>query len=473
MDNQDNQRIWKTVLENLRMQISTANFATWFPRTFIHQIKEIDTERLIAEIGCPSEFARNTIENRYYGLVKSAIDQATEKKCDLVFVIKQQSTEPQSGKDAKLQSKGTLFEERGEEEQKAGRELTPEAERALQNAGLRKDFNFETLAVSSSNQMAYAAATAVADNPGYAYNPLFLYGGVGVGKTHLAQAIAQTILIKDPKAKIIYCVSEDFTNEIVEAIRTKNTQEFKNKYRTVKVLLIDDIQFIAGKSAVQEEFFHTFNALTRKGGQIIMTADRRPDEIAQLEDRLRSRFEGGLMIDIQQPNFELRTAILLIKAKQRRMELPMDAAQLIAGNITSTRGLEGFLTRLSAETATKGGRITPELVSALLGQKNDNNHHPSRLVKPREVISAVAAHYNLKINELTGKCRAKPIVVPRQILMYLLRIEFRLSLMEVARHIGGRDHTTIMHGVEKITKLLPESEDMRVDIAGIKQRLYG
>lgn len=460
---------WKTVLENIKLQISTANFATWFPRTFVHQIKKINRERLIVEIGCPSEFARNTIENRYFSLIKSAVDQATEKKCDLVFLVKE-SASRQDSKTAR-QLTGTLFEERNEA--KTSGALSPELERAIQSAGLRPDFSFDTFAVSSSNQMAHAAATAVAQNPGKAYNPLFLYGGVGVGKTHLAQAIAQEVLKNKPRARVVYGMGEDFTNEIVEAIRNKSTPEFRKKYRTATVLLIDDIQFIAGKSAVQEEFFHTFNALTRKGGQIIMTADRRPEEIAQLEDRLRSRFEGGLMIDIQQPNFELRTAILLIKAQQRQVELPMDTAQLIAGNITSTRGLEGFLTRLAAEKMAKNEPLTPDLVSALLGHSRDTNHRPSKLVRPKEVISAVAAHFNLKINELTGPCRAKPIVVPRQISMYLLRVELDLPLVEVGRLLGGRDHTTVIHGVDKITNLLPEAEDMRVDIAGIKQRLYG
>jgi len=267
-------------------------------------------------------------------------------------------------------------------------------------------------------------------------------------------------------------MGEDFTNEIIDAIQTKTTREFKKRYRTVRVLLIDDIQFIAGKNAVQEEFFHTFNALWRAGGQIVLTSDRKPDEIAKLQDRLRSRFEGGLTIDIQQPNFELRTAILLIKAQQRRVELPMDVAQLIAGNITSTRRLEGFLLRLITESQTKNEPVTPDLASALLGHVNEVSV-PRRLVKPREVMSAVASHFNLKLSELTGPRRAKPIVVPRQILMYLLRKQLKLPLMEIGRLLGDRDHTTIMHGVDKITRLLPESEDLRVDIVGIKQRLYG
>lgn len=457
----DHKKLWKTAQESLKISVSSANYCTWFAPTFIHQIKPVGKDRQIVEIACPSDFVRNMVENRYYALIKDALDKITEKKNDLVFIIKQ------AANGSAKKNNGPLF---AKKTKPAG-----PPQKAIRTAGLRPDFTFESFAVSSSNQMAHAAATAVAQNPGSAYNPLFLYGGVGVGKTHLAQATAFELLKAKPNAKVIYCMGEDFTNEIIDAIRTKTTKEFRQKFRTVHFLLIDDIQFIAGKSSVQEEFFHTFNALERKGGQIVLTSDRRPDEITGLEDRLRSRFEGGLMVDIQQPNFELRTAILLIKAQQYKINLPMDVAQLIAGNITSTRKLEGFLIRMSQEAKLKSESITPGFVNALLGKVGDsaNGEAPKRLVKPKEILRAVAGHFNLKISEITGKCRAKPIVVPRQIAMYLLRIEQGLPLMEVGRLLGGRDHTTIMHGVEKITSLMPESEDIRVDIAGIKQKLYG
>lgn len=456
----DKEKVWRTVLENLKINLSPANFATWFPLTFIVRFKEISKERQITEIGCPSTFVGNTIENRYYSLIKEALDQATSKKNDLVFVVKQ-IKKPTFAKASA--GKGPLFE-RPEEK--------PEATEAIERLGLRGDFNFENFAVSPTNQMAHAAALAVSQSPGRAYNPLFLYGGVGVGKTHLMQAIGQTILTRNPRTKIIYCAGEEFTNDIVNAIREKRTKEFKQKYRSVRILLVDDIQFIAGKTAVQEEFFHTFNAIWRVGGQIVLTSDQRPDEISKLEDRLKSRFEGGLTIDIQPPDFELRTAILLIKAQQRGIKLPMDVAQLVAGNITSTRRLEGFLTRLMTEAQTKNIPITPELASALLGHINDIGV-PQKLIKPKEVISAVASYFNLKLFELVGPKRLKPIVVPRQISMYLLRTELKVPLMEIGRLLGGRDHTTIMYGVEKVTKLLPESEDLRVDIMGIKKKLYG
>jgi len=320
--------------------------------------------------------------------------------------------------------------------------------------------------------MAHAAAMAVAQSPAKAYNPLFLYGGVGVGKTHLMQAIANAVLRKNRRAKIIYCMGEEFTNEIVNAIREKTTKEFKEKYRSARLLMVDDIQFIAGKTAVQEEFFHTFNAIWRVGGQIVLTSDRRPEEISKLEDRLRSRFEGGLIIDIQPPDFELRTAILLIKAQQKKIKLPMDIAQLIASNIISTRKLEGFLIRLMTEVETKKEPLTPELVKAILGQTNDMIA-PQKLVKPKEILSAVANFFDLRLAEITGPKRDKKIALARQIVMYLLRNDLKTSLMDIGRLLGDRDHTTVMYGVEKITQLLPTSEDLRVNIVGIRKKLYG
>jgi len=458
----DKDKVWSIVLENLKLSLSTANFATWFPSTFINQVKEVDKQRQITEIGCSSIFVSNTIENRYYGLIKEALDKATKKKNDLVFVVK----ENQEKKD-KLELKAgaqPLFEEPVKK--------SDELKEALKRVGLRPDFNFNTFAVSSTNQMAHAATIAISKSPGKAYNPLFLYGGVGVGKTHLMQAVAYEILKRNPRSKIIFCMGEEFTNEIINAIREKNTKEFKQKFRSAKLLLVDDIQFIAGKTAVQEEFFHTFNAIWRAGGQIIMTSDRKPDEISKLEDRLRSRFEGGLIIDIQEPDFELRTAILLIKAQQKGLKLPIDVAQLIAGNITSTRKLEGFLIRLMTESKTKKETISLDFVQALLGQTNGTNL-PQKIVKPREILSAIANHHSLKINDLVGPKRDRAIAVPRQILMYLLRTDLKLSLVDIGNFLGGRDHTTIMHGVDKITKLLSESEDLRVNVMGIRKKLYG
>jgi len=455
----DKEKVWQIVLENLKVSLSSASFNTWFLKTFIVRFKILDNERQITEIGCPNPFVSQTIENRYYGLIKESLDQATRKKNDLVFTVKQTPQKTENKKNL-----ATPLFEKSEER--------PEVIEAITQVGLKPDFNFDTFAVSSTNQMAYAAAQAVVKSPGKAYNPFFLYGGVGVGKTHLMQAVGNAILVKNPRTKLVYCTGEEFTNEIVEAIRKKTTDEFKKKYRTVKVLLVDDIQFIAGREKVQEEFFHTFNSLWRVGGQIVLTSDQPPSEIKKLEARLRSRFEGGLIIDIQPPDFELRTAILLIKSQQRGINLPIALAKLIASNISSTRGLEGFLAKIINETQVKNIPLSAELITALLGTTNGNEGY-RRLVKPKEIISAIASHFNLKVSEILGTRRLKKIALARQISMYLLRNDLKIPLMEVGRLLGGKDHTTIIHGVEKITKLLPESEDLRVDIAEIRKKLYG
>lgn len=454
----DSAKIWQAVLGNLKINISEANFNTWFANTFIVTQKQLDDNRQIIEIGCPNIFTRDTVETKYYGLIKDALDQVTQKKNDLVFLVKQPSS-------SKKLLPTPLFDPQPTEEKTNLKTLA-------HDLGLRPDFNFDTFAVSSSNQMAFAAATAVANSPGQAYNPLFLYGGTGVGKTHLMQAIGLTILAKNPRTRLLYCTGEEFTNGIVLAIKQKNTNEFKDRYRSIKVLLIDDIQFIAGRAAVQEEFFHTFNAITKAGGQIIMTSDRKPEEIDKIDDRLRSRFEGGLTIDIQKPDFELRTAILLIKAQQKKLTISMEVAQLIAGNLTSIRRIEGFLARLTGEAQLQKKAITPEFAGALLGKTSEPTLL-SRPLRPRQILNTVASYFNLKQSDLTSQTRLQNIAEARQILMYLLRHELRMQLEEIGRLLGGRDHTTIMHGVAKITHELSTNEQLRVDIAGIKKRLSG
>jgi len=438
--------LWSSVLEEIKINVSKAIFQTLFQNTCL-----VSLQNNVATIGCPSSYIQGLIESRYYSLIKDVLDRQTKSNNSLVFVIKLLPK--------KTGEIGPLFSSTG-----------PVYQESTQ-VNLNPFFTFENFAVSSINQLPYAAATAVAKNPGSAYNPLFLWGGVGVGKTHLMQAIGQEILKTKPQTKVIYCTGEEFTNEIINAIRSKTTEVFKKKYRTAKVLLLDDVQFIAGKTSVQEEFFHTFNTLQRQGSQIVLSSDRPPEEIAKLEDRLRSRFEGGLIIDIPQPDFELRTAILLIKAKQKGIELKMDVAQTIAANIDSTRKLEGFLVRLISETKTKNIPVTPELVNSLLGKSFEESGKPKKKIKPNQIIEAVAQYFNLKATQLKSPTRTKNVAFARQILMYLLRTELGIPLMEVGNLLGGRDHTTIIYGVEKITNLLSTNEDLRVDISGIKQKI--
>lgn len=446
----NNETLWKNTQEELKISVSKVIFQTLFQKTQL-----VSLENNIATIGCPSGYIQNLIETRYYSLIKDILDRQTKNNNSLIFMIKAVSSP--------LVDTGPLFNQASS--------FFPQ-EVSSKNQSLRQDFTFENFAVSSSNQLPFAAATAVAKNPGSAYNPLFIWGGVGVGKTHLMQAVGSEILRSNPNTKVLFCPGEEFTNGIIDAIRGKTTDQFKKKFRSIKVLLLDDVQFIAGKVTVQEEFFHTFNAIQREGGQIVLTSDRPPEEIAKLEERLKSRFEAGLIVDIPAPDFELRTAILLIKARQRKIDLPMDLAQLIAANIESTRKMEGFLTRIITESETKGILLSAELAGSLLGKALTEKEFSQKKVKPKIVIDMVADYYHLKTSQLKSPTRIKEIALPRQILMYLLRIELSLPFMEVGKLLGGRDHTTIMHGVKKITNLIRDSEDIRVDISGIKQRIF-
>lgn len=446
----DLKSLWQKVLNEIELQVSKPVFKTVFAQTSL-----LDLSQNVAKVGCINPMMTTMIETRYYSLIKSILDSHTKQNNSLLFAA-QKSTQSKNYFSEPLFNQSQTQTSRGNEGYKPNNNLSP----AL---------NFDNFAVSSSNQMAYAASSAVANSPGSSYNPLFLYGGVGVGKTHLMHAIGNVLVRKNPKIKVIFCMGEEFTNEIIEAIRGKSTGGFKRKYRSADLLLLDDIQFIAGKNTVQEEFFYTFNAIHQGGGQIVMTSDRPPHEIARLEERLRSRFEGGLIIDISPPDFELRTAILLIKAKQRGVELPIEVAKMMATNIADTRRLEGTLIRLITEAQTKKCLIDENLVRGVLG-KTKMTTQSKRMTAP-EVMNIVASYYNLKSNQLKSEKRDKPISYPRQILYYILRVELGLPLMEIGSFLGGRDHTTIMYGVKKISNLLTIDEKIRGDILGIKERL--
>lgn len=443
----DTQLLWQTVLADLEIQVSKAVF-----QIFLAQTKLVSLKDNVATIGCTQPMLINLIEKRYYQLIKKMLDNYTKTDVRLEFTS------------AASQPKRTFDEPLFK--------IKPIIPPPASSTRLNPDSTFENFAVSSTNQMAYAAATAVAKNPSTSYNPLFLYGGVGVGKTHLMQAIGLFIIKNSPSAKIIYCTSEEFTNEIIEAIGNKTTVSFKKKYRRSNVLLIDDIQFIAGKNAIQEEFFHTFNAIQQGRGQIVLTSDKPPEEINKLEARLRSRFEGGLTIDIGAPDFELRTAIILIKARHRGVDLTIDLAKLLASNIDNTRKLEGALIRIISESQIKGLPIDEELVKSILG-KTLKEQSKKNNINPDEAINIVASYYNLKLSQLKGNKRDRLYSHPRQILYYILRAELKIPLAEIGNILGGRDHTTIIHGVRKISELVSKDSILREDIMGIKNRLYG
>lgn len=451
--NYEYDKLWKDTLEILKISVSEAAFKTYLYHTHLTDLKEVG-DRIIAQIGCESVFIKQQVEQRYFGLIQDTLNKELEKPTDLTFIVKQHLVTKQE----QVEKVSPLFEQPKNNQE--------EINNALKKANLRFMFTFDKFAVSGSNQMAHAAAQAVADNPGSTYNPLFIYGGVGVGKSHLMHAVGHSMITKNYNSKIIACTAEDFTNDIVDGIRNKTTAEVRKKYRKLDALFIDDIQFIAGKDTAQEEFFHTFNAVTSAGGQVILTSDKPPSEISKLEARLKSRFEAGLIVDIAPPDFELRSAIVQIKAEERGILLENEQVALIAGNITSAREIQGFLVRLFTEVNFNKKPLSTELINSLLS-KNSNEESQIK-ISPEEMIVKVSKYYALGKRQLLGESRQGPIVKPRQILMYLLKTQLNLPYQEIGRLIGGRDHTTVMHAVNKIQSLLGNNVDIQEDIRGIK-----
>ncbi|MCL4375144.1 chromosomal replication initiator protein DnaA [Patescibacteria group bacterium] len=345
----------------------------------------------------------------------------------------------------------------------------PSIDDVFARAGLNKKYQLENFAVSSTNQVAFAAAQAVVDNPGGAYNPLFLHGGVGVGKTHLAQAVARKILETRADKHVLFCPGDNFTNELIEAIRGKTTPRFRRKYRGLDLLIIDDVQFIAGKMGIQEEFFHTFNSVISAGGQIILTSDRPPEEIKNLEDRLRSRFRGGMIVDIQSPDFELRSAILLIKATEKNIPVTMDAVKEIAQRVEDTRALEGSLVSIYARTIGNKDQVDNEAVSSFFRQKTEAG---LKKVSPVDVIRLVCSVYHVRPSQIKDSTREGHVALSRQIIMYVLRQTMRLRLEEIAFILKRKDHTTVIHGVKKINALVVSNPIIKQEVDRIIQSLH-
>lgn len=435
---------WQAVLSELELKVTRPTFAAFFSQT---KFVSLVNNTIVVSVTNP--LVKEIIESRYLAEIQELINKYYDKKLKIVFKV--------SEKTKKEEFLGPLFV--------SYKSYNLEDQARLSH--LNPLYTFENFAVSSTNQMAYAACQAVAQKPGFSYNPLFLYGGVGVGKTHLMQAIGLAILKRKPETKVIFCSGEEFTNEIIEAIRSKTTQRFKNKFRSAEVLLIDDVHFIAGKNSVQEELFYTFNAIYRRGSQIVFTSDRPASEINRLEERLKSRFEGGLSIDIQPPDFELRTAILLIKAKQKGVNLPMNVAQSLAAQVSDARRLEGCLIRVLTEAEVKKEPLTLDLVQRVFGKKPTIKTSVS-LSSPSVFFNAVSKYYRIKTTLIKSKTRQQSIAFPRQVLMYLLKDELGLSLNEIGSLLGGRDHTTILHGIEKINNLLLVKDSVKNDLLAIK-----
>ncbi len=437
--------LWKSVLAEIEITVSKPTFHMFFRGTHLESL-----ENNVATISAPTIMIADYIEKRYYGMIKQSIDKKTNQDVSLVFLTNTSAKRREQNGNA-----GPLFSE------------LPTLNKPRPHR-IKKEYTFESFAVSETNQLAYTAAQAVAANPGDRYNPVFLYGTVGVGKTHLMHAIANFIFEKNNDVHVLYLTTEEFTNEVVESIRGKTTTQMRKKFRNVDLLLLDDIQFLSGKEKVQEELFHTFNSLIEKGAQIVFTSDRPPDEIPKIEARLASRFEGGLTVDIEPPDFELRTAILLMKSENYALDFSMEMAKLVAERITDTRALEGFLKKLSSlMNANPEKHISEQAILRLLGKKAEVPH----TIKPDQIIESICDYYTIKATQLKGKKRDAHLVRPRHVCMYLLKEVGGLTYAEIGNLLGGRDHTTVMHAVEKISKLMADSGVTQEEVGSIKQKM--
>jgi chromosomal replication initiator protein len=462
----DTQQVWQAALGELQAQMSRPNFETWFKDT---ALVALDAHRAV--IAVPNPFTLEWLQTRCVPLLRKTLLGLVGYPLEVEFVLRaggEPAREPRPrGRPPALAPLPGLD----------GAPPDDGPARRARRSGwagsiaLNPKYTFAEFIVGSGNRLAHAACLAVADNPGHAYNPLFIYGGVGLGKTHLLQAIAHQVL-RDRDARVVYVSSETFTNELIDSIRQRRGEEFRSKYRHCDVLLIDDIQFIAGKESTQEEFFHTFNAIHGANGQIVLSSDRPPKAIPTLEDRLRSRFEWGLIADIQPPDLETRIAILQNKCAKLEARVPAEVLAYIAQKVQSNiRELEGALNRVVAHAALTQQPITHELAVAALADVLADTLR--RRVRPESVLDAVGRHFNVTLADLQGKARDKRVVVPRQVAMYLLRETTPLSLNEIGALLGGRDHTTVLHGCEKIAAALDRDGRLRTDVHAIQSLLFG
>jgi chromosomal replication initiator protein len=455
--NQD--QIWSQVQEELRFQLAKRTYDMWLKNTSV-----VSTDGGTFRIGVPSKLAKDWLEDRFSGLIQETLQAVTGSEVDIDFVISPNSHRPAV---ATLEMDDDDAAENGRDN---GAE-TATAVVTVAPSELNARFRFSSFVVGHNSQFAHAAAKAVAEAPGDSYNPLFLYGGVGLGKTHLMHAIGHEVHDRFPRKRVVYLTSEQFTNEVISSIATARMGEFRHKYRTVDVLLIDDVQFLAGKDRTKEEFFHTFNALHEINKQIVISSDRPPKEIPTLEDRLRSRFEWGLIADIQPPDFETRLAILHSKLGNIGTLIPEEVMNFIAHKVQrNIRELEGALTRVQAFAAVHQRPIDQEEAARLLADIIPAGTRKPINVERIQVL--VADYYNVTLEDMKGKRRDKHIVFPRQVAMYLVREETPSSLPAIGKAFGGRDHTTALHSIEKIANELKEDERLRYEVQAIREKLY-
>lgn len=437
----DNLRLWHKFLETIKPQVGPANFKAWFLKT---SLKELTPDKIT--LATPHAFIKATLTQKYLSLIEATFEQLVGKRVVIEMIVKEaEQTKEEDSEDDFFQPLQT------------------------HTSYLNPKYTLENFVVGPSNNLAYAAAEAVVKNPGTSYNPLFVYGGTGVGKTHLMLGIGNAILKNRPSSKVNYCSSEKFTNDYVEALQTKQFGRFRRRYRDTDILMIDDIQFFSGREGTQEEFFHTFNELASKNAQIVITSDRAPHDIDKLEDRLKSRFQGGLMVDMQVPDFDTRVAILKTKCSQQGMILEEDCLNLIAQSVeTNARELEGRLTQILQSLKINNLTSTAENIRKLLGKKAVSE---IKNLSPKQVLSKVCEYFDIKQSDLIGPKRVKELVLPRHLVMHILSEQLNLTVEKIGEIIGGRDHTTVMHGRDKIKKLILTDREVQRILIELQQNL--
>ena len=461
----DAKQVWRAALGELQLSLSPANYETWLKETVL---VDVDEQRF--RIAVPNGFAKDWLETRYRSLISQTLARIVGYSVQVEFVVS--AVEPQSAVPTGVAAAAPSTREVRLEPTRVG------GERGTSNLNPR--YTFSNLIVGSANRLAHAASLSVAERPGHAYNPLFLYGGVGLGKTHLMHAIGNQVIAKFPRKRVVYATSEKFTNEFITSIQQGKIDEFRARYRRIDLLLIDDIQFIADKERTQEEFFHTFNAIHDDGKQIVLSSDRPPKAILTLEERLRSRFEWGLMADLTAPDLETRIAILRAKAEEGAVPITSDVVEFIARKVVSNiRELEGALNRIVAYASMGAMPISIELAQAVLS--NVLYNPKKRRVTPEQIARAVSDYYSVPMDALQGQKRDKAIVMPNfngvlepdmQIAMFLMRQETDVSLMRIGAELGGRDHSTVLHACDKITREVAGNDELRREIAAVRELIY-
>jgi chromosomal replication initiator protein len=448
--------VWQAVLGEIELTISRASYITWFKNTRL--LKHLE-DRLI--IGVPNVFIKQQLERKYNQLIADILVKNGVDPTIIEYKIHSGVT---TGKKTQDDDPVILGERVATKPRRSSNALSHSYRQ-----GINERYTFDNFIVGPGNELAFAACQAVAANPGTKYNPLFIYGGVGIGKTHLIQAVGNEVVRNKPSARIVYVSTEQFVQEFVDAVRYRKNTDFAGYYRSADVLIIDDIQFIAGKETTQQEFFHTFNALHQANKQIIISSDQSPKDIPTLEDRLKSRFAWGMNIDMQIPDFETRCAIIQTKASVHSTVLPNNVVEFLANNIqTNIRELEGALNQVLAYCEMRSLDPSIEIAQSLLGAVKNRPKH----ISAKQVVERTARHFQVSMEDIMGPKRDKDIVVPRQVAMYVLRSELHLSFPKIARELGRKDHTTAIHSVEKIEKEAALDNNIKLAIKEIRERLY-